>query len=62
MEQKEDLQIRQAVSCLKDHLENHSDRDGDSPGYRIEQAIVLLQKAHAVCIKNYSSGTGSWLV
>lgn len=46
---KEDWKIKQAISCLKDHLENHPDRDGNSVGYRIEQAISLLREAQKIC-------------
>ena len=46
----EDIKIKQAISCLKDHLENHPDREGNSVGYRIEQAIFLLQEAKGICV------------
>ena len=46
----EDILIRQAISVLQDHLKNHPTREGNSVGYRIEQAKNLLEEAHSACL------------
>ena len=48
---KEDILIKQAISVLKDHLDNHPTRDGNSFCYRIEQAMFLLKEAQMSCLK-----------
>jgi hypothetical protein len=50
---KEDMLIEQAMSLLKDHLQNHPTREGNSVGYRIEQAIFILKEAQAECLAAY---------
>lgn len=47
-----DMMILQALSCLKDHLKNHPSREGNSVGYRIEQAIFLLKQAQSELLKS----------
>ena len=45
-----DVLIKMAIGCLQDHLDNHPDRDGNSVGYRIEQAIRLLEEAQRMVV------------
>ena len=45
-----DILIKRAMVCLQDHIDNHPDRDGNSVGYRIEQAIRLLEEAQRMVV------------